>query len=243
MTPLILLTGFDVFPGLTRNASACLVQRLAARIGAAHPGCSLELDILPVNWTEAPARVQNLISRHRPGLVLMFGVSSRARGFVLERYAFNEASTLADAAGVTGACGPLIASGRARRSSTIPLAQIARDLAAAGLPAEISDDAGRYLCNGVLYHALSAQRAARLPTRTGFIHIPATLEPDQPGAPSLITPEQALEGAQIIVRRCLDSGSALARSEPFVNLERDKTRRGSTRPADRSRTLARAPRT
>jgi pyroglutamyl-peptidase len=44
-----------------------------------------------------------------------------------------------------------------------------------GLPARISRDAGGYLCNALLYHSLEIARRSSLPSRTGFIHLPANL--------------------------------------------------------------------
>jgi pyrrolidone-carboxylate peptidase len=46
---------------------------------------------------------------------------------------------------------------------------LVRGLTQAGFPAESSDDAGRYLCNGVYFHALV--KAAR-PTDCVFVHLP-----------------------------------------------------------------------
>jgi pyroglutamyl-peptidase len=47
-----------------------------------------------------------------------------------------------------------------------------KGLLIAGIPARLSDDAGRYLCNATLFHLLA--RAGKLPC--GFIHVPSTPE-------------------------------------------------------------------
>lgn len=62
--------------------------------------------------------------------------------------------------------------GPAAYRSELPMADWARKLRAAGIPAQVSHHAGTYLCNATLYwsHHVIAQRG--LPTRAGFIHVP-----------------------------------------------------------------------
>lgn len=49
-------------------------------------------------------------------------------------------------------------------------------LTEAKLPARISNTAGTYLCNNVLYHILHYSHKNRLGLSAGFIHIPASHE-------------------------------------------------------------------
>jgi pyroglutamyl-peptidase len=64
--------------------------------------------------------------------------------------------------------------------ATLPAALLVRQLGLAGIPASLSRDAGRYLCNATLYGSLLHGRSLPHPPRVGFVHIPA-LTPAQCG--------------------------------------------------------------
>lgn len=178
----ILLTAFGIFPGTPVNATAVLVPRLARRLRrefAAAAGDHTRLEpvavhtmTLPTEWRRGPDRAEAAVRRLRPDLVVHFGVSQRATGFVLETCARSACHRLADACGAFPA-EPLL--GRpATLKSSLPMSPLRARLAAAGLPVTTSDDAGGYLCNAVLYRTLGLPPGVR-PTAVGFVHIPASL--------------------------------------------------------------------
>ena len=200
----VLLTGFGPFPGVETNASGELVRRLARAARKRHPGLSVHSAVLPVEWQAAPRRLEHLIARHKPDIALHFGVSHRARGFVIETLAANDAIGTPDAAG-EAAIGPELDPGGPRsRRVTLPAARIAKRLVKAGHPATLSNDAGRYLCNALLYHALTYAGGHGVPKLVGFIHLPETIA--DAGAPSVkhpLTWTMALDGALDILMECL----------------------------------------
>ncbi len=199
----VLLTGFGRFPGVARNASADLASELARRASLRHSHLRFIADVLPVDWREAPERLTELLNRHRPAVALHFGVSARATGFVIETHAYNVTKDIPDAGGLLAARDNLIAGDRPRRSATIPVRGIVRALHAAGYPAELSTDPGRYLCNAVLFHSLRYATRVEPRMRSGFIHIPATLEPGTPGEPSRIGWPHAFEGGLRVMDVCV----------------------------------------
>jgi pyroglutamyl-peptidase len=201
--PLVVLTGFGPFPGVPRNASADLVGELAKACRRRHPHIRFLADVLPVDWLEAPRRLQTLLCLHEPRCVVHFGVSSRASGFVVERYAYNAVASAYDSQGRMAAGERLVPGDRPRRSATLPAHSMVRRLQAAGYPAELSDDPGRYLCNAVLFHSLRhAARASPRP-RSGFVHIPATLGTSADGAPSAMAWADAVDGGLALIEACL----------------------------------------
>jgi pyroglutamyl-peptidase len=56
--------------------------------------------------------------------------------------------------------------------STIETQKLITKLRARGLPAQSSTNAGRYLCNALLFASLYQGRKRALHRQTGFIHIP-----------------------------------------------------------------------
>ncbi|MGE5523387.1 MAG: PRC-barrel domain-containing protein [Rhodospirillaceae bacterium] len=83
---------------------------------------------------------------------------------------------------------PLVDGAPAAYFASLPIKAILAELRAAGIPAEISQTAGTYVCNAVFYGLMHGLQA-RASVRGGFVHIPYS--PEQaaahPGAPSLPT--------------------------------------------------------
>ncbi len=164
--PRLLLTGFGPFPGAPRNPTAEVVARLAE---ARRLGVEIVGHVFATTWAaldELPA----LLTATRPDLVLHLGLKRRARAITVEAWARNRVLRAAvDAAGVAPASTMLAADGPPRLVATLPVRCMAARIAGLGLPTEISDDAGRYLCNGLFYRSL-----ARRDRPTGFLHLPPT---------------------------------------------------------------------
>lgn len=194
----VLLTGFGPFPGVSDNASARLVEALAVEARRKFPRVAFYAEVLSTEWTAAPERLDILVADIRPNLMLHFGVARDCPGFRIETRAQNACHVTEDAAGLKPAAAWLVENSAPSRSVTLPGKQIVARLTALGLPAHLSDDAGGYLCNAVLYHALNYAGTAPQPCRAGFIHIPADLT----GPP--LTFDDALRGAREILQLCLE---------------------------------------
>jgi pyroglutamyl-peptidase len=171
----VLLTGFGPFPGVPVNASAEFVRKLVRLARRAFPTFRFVAATLPTEWRRSPGRVAALHKRHQPMLALHFGVASGATSIRLETRAENVCRASVDAAGLLPLASTLCADGPAERRVTIDLPSISRALEARGFSYTISDDAGSYLCNAVLYQSL-ASVGDRGPA-VGFVHIPADVSP------------------------------------------------------------------
>lgn len=202
----ILLTGFGPFPGVAANATGVLVPRLARAARRRFPGAVVRTGILPTEWVRGTGRARAAIERAKPDVVIHFGVSDRAHGFVIERRAVNACLHTADGAGLMPALPVLDEAGPKRRAVTLPVAAIVSRLKALGLPVVASDDAGQYLCNAVLYQSLGLMAGGT--GLVGFVHLPASLADD--GADGALTVEQAVAGSLEIIAVCLDAGQGVA---------------------------------
>lgn len=197
----VLLTGFGPFPGVPVNASADLVRRVARKARVAFPDVRATVAILPTEWERAPRLVAKLHVRHRPALALHFGVASGSTCIRLETAARNFCRDSVDAAGALPGEQRLSADGPAARLSSIAVPRIAAALAAKGYPFAISEDAGGYLCNAVLYHSL-ALAEARGGCQVGFVHIPSDL------AEPTFRVEDATAAALEIIKIALETAPA-----------------------------------
>lgn len=211
MTPdartVVLLTGFGPFPGVPVNATMRLVPALATVAAKAFPDVRFVTDILATEWQAAPQRLERLFADHAPDIALHFGVSRRARGFELERRGVNACSG-ADAAGAEPTDGAINGDGAPSHEVDLPVSLIVERLRRRGIAAHHSWDAGRYLCNAVLYHSLELTRRTNVATRCAFIHLPANLEL-RPGLQlrrdgrCRLTWPDALNGGIEIIATCL----------------------------------------
>lgn len=171
--PIVLLTGFGPFPGVGKNVSGSLVRWLAFRARVILPHCRFVAATLPTEWIRAPSALAELYDRHDPVLALHFGVASNMRGFRIETEARNFCRMSPDAAGKLPALTQVSHAGAFSIPVTIDAKSISRHLNEKGYASALSDDAGGYLCNAVLYHSLikAGERGGRC--KVGFIHVPA----------------------------------------------------------------------
>jgi pyroglutamyl-peptidase len=184
LRPVALLTGFGPFPGVAENVTGRLIAAVARPARIAFPGYVFNTRVLPTEWQAAPKRVEVLFRSLKPVLALHFGVSKEANGFRLETQGLNICRGSEDAAGCMPLAPELVADGASAYAATLAVERIARRLAASGFPVSISDDAGGYLCNAVLYHALHTVAVSGHPCRVGFVHISAA--PNYPSRPPLL---------------------------------------------------------
>jgi pyroglutamyl-peptidase len=175
--PSILLTGFGPFPGAPANPSAWLVEALASE-ALASSACvyldyTLHAEVLPTEWTAVSLRAPRLFHTLRPRLSLHFGLSKRARGFRIERFAHNRTMAQADAAAALPSNNTVLAEGDDRLDSPLPASRLATHLRKQGLVATPSRSAGGYLCNFLYYLSLDWAARQQPPCHAMFVHIPA----------------------------------------------------------------------
>ena len=211
----VLLTGFGPFPGVPVNPTSVYVPQLAEAARQRFTEANVIAEILPTEWHEAPRRLEALLATHGPTLALHFGVSAEARGFVIETTARNLTCAKADACGALPPALEVLADGPESIVTALPASLIVAQLTDQGWPAAVSADAGRYLCNAVLYRSLhhAATRAPR--SSVLFVHLPASLtdhEPADAGRRCPLSWAEALAGGVEILAVCLEGVAADAAS-------------------------------
>ena len=162
----ILVTGFEPFGGETENASGIAVDML--RDLAPPDGARIVTAILPVTWSGAGPALLRAVEEHRPDAVVAVGEAGGRAAVTPERWARNMGhGRIPDNDGAIRDAAPL-AEGPERLESRVDPAALARAIKDAGVPAEVSDDAGAFLCNAVFWTALH-----RTDLPAAFIHVPA----------------------------------------------------------------------
>jgi pyroglutamyl-peptidase len=173
MTTTILLTGFGPFPGAPFNPTGRLVEELARHRRHRLGNVRRVAHVFPASYDAVDELLPALLARERPDVLLMFGLALRARALRIETCARNILSLLTpDASGRL----PNTAMIAQNAAATLPLSAAAHKLVAAaraaGVPASLSRDAGRYLCNYLCWRASEAAARNGGPQVFAFIHVP-----------------------------------------------------------------------
>ena len=168
----ILVTGFGPFPGAPFNPTGPLVQRLARMRRPALANEKFVLHIFPTSYAAVDRDLPKLIERHKPDALLMFGLAPRSRTLRIETRARNTVSLLPDAGGIALRRLTIAAGGPAALAVPAPARRLLAAVRAAGVPATLSRDAGRYLCNYLCWRAAEAAGKKGGPRLAVFVHVP-----------------------------------------------------------------------
>ena len=182
----ILTSGFGPFPNMPQNVTQALNDRLHRHLSA-NPVLAGRRIIhrtltLPTVWQAAPDRWSEEIRAFSPHVAIGFGVSRKAKGFVIETLARNVANGI-DANGCLPPSHRLDPAGAAFRLHRMAPRRLVRHLRRSGIPARRSLDAGGYLCNALLYAGLDRPGGGTEPTPivSGFVHVPPEFICDRAG--------------------------------------------------------------
>ena len=168
----VLVAGFGPFPGAPRNPSGDLALALGRMRRPGLAEVKIHAHVFPTIYAAVAKELPLLLAKHDPDAVLLFGLAGRSDRVRIETRAVNAASLIH----------PDAVRSVPRSRKLYPKApaelfvrpEVRRLIAAArrgGVPARLSRDAGRYVCNASLFACLDKTRLKRRPLVT-FIHIP-----------------------------------------------------------------------
>jgi pyroglutamyl-peptidase len=174
MAATILVTGFGPFPGASFNPTGPLVQRLARLRRPGLADTKIVPHIFPTSYAAVDRDLPRLLAKHKPDALLMFGLAPRARALRIETRARNTVSLLPDAGGIALRRLTIAADGPAALAMPVPARRLFAAVRAARVPATLSRDAGRYLCNYLCWNAAEAASQSGGPRLAAFVHVPKT---------------------------------------------------------------------
>ena len=168
----ILITGFGPFPGAPYNPTQPLVARLLRLRRPAFSDVERSSHIFHVTYSTVDRELPELIVRHRPHALLMFGLADRTPHVRIETRARNAVTTLWPDADRTRARKGSIAGGADAMMFGPHTAKLLRAAVATGVDARASRDAGSYLCNYLSWRAIEAVSGDNGPRLAAFAHVP-----------------------------------------------------------------------
>lgn len=166
----VLITGFEPFGGEKVNPSELVARSLEGRLIAGRP---LAVRILPVETRTLGERMQRAIDEFSPDIILAMGQAGGRNAIAIERVAVNVLDfPHADNIGVMRKNDVIQRGGPDARFSPLPFSEIVSAWSENGIPGYVSNSAGTFLCNQLLYEALGVAEQTSPPIVAGFIHLP-----------------------------------------------------------------------
>lgn len=169
----LLMTGFEPFLKYPINPTMDVVSHLN---GKEINGYKIYGKILTVDFSQSGQQLLEEINQLEPDAVISLGLSGGRYKITPERIAANCNDGPADNTGKKPDGEAIFSDGEDGLFSTLPIKEMVNKLTEEGLPADISNTAGTYLCNNVMYHGLYDAKKKGTFIPTGFIHIPASHE-------------------------------------------------------------------
>ena len=169
----LLLTGFEPFLDYTVNPTMKIVEELD---GTTVGNYRIVGKIMAVDFNSSGAALLHFIKGEDPDAVISLGLAAGRYKITPERIAINVKDGAVDNEGHKPVDEPIREEEEPAYLSTLPIRKMIDSLLAHGLPADISNTAGAYLCNNVMYEGLRYAKKHKPDLPTGFIHIPASHE-------------------------------------------------------------------
>ena len=203
----ILVTGFDPFGGSSINPAWEAVKRLDGKVlDGQHTVHAL---MIPTVRYESLAAIKRGIEQFDPLLVIAVGQAGGRMAITPERAAINcDDFRIPDNKGFQPIDEMIVPDGPAAYFSTLPIKRIVMRLTAAGIPAQVSNSAGTFVCNHVFYGLMDFMQKEGKGRRGGFIHVPYL--PEQAAClknePSMCL-ELIVEGLTLAIKASVETGA------------------------------------
>ena len=169
----ILVTGFDPFGGEKVNPALEAVKSLPSEIH----GTEIHWVEIPTVFYKSAEVLEAEIVRYQPDVVLCIGQAGGRAGLTPERVAINQDDArIPDNQGNQPIDTPIRLDGEAAYFSTLPIKAMVQAIKEVGLPATVSNTAGTFVCNHLMYQALYLADKKFPHMRAGFMHIPYMTE-------------------------------------------------------------------
>ena len=164
----LLLTAFTPFDGERINPALEAVKLVKDRIGNL---LIVKLEV-PTVFGKSIDTVREAIEREKPDFVLSIGQAGGRADITPERVAINlDDARIPDNEGNQPIDEPIFPDGENAYFSTLPVKAMVEAIRKEGLPSSLSNSAGTYVCNHLMYGVLY-YLDKRPVIKAGFIHVP-----------------------------------------------------------------------
>ena len=201
----ILITGFDPFGGESINPALEAVKKLPTTI--------LDSEIIkieiPTVFEKSLKKIEENIIKHNPDVVISVGQAGGRFGITPERVAINiDDARIKDNEGNQPIDIKIFEDGENAYFSNLPIKAMVKEMNDNGIPASVSNTAGTFVCNHVMYGILYLIDKKYPNMKGGFIHVPYI--PSQvvtkPNNPSMSIDDIA-KGLELCIKAIIENSS------------------------------------
>ncbi len=165
----VLVTGFDPFGGEKVNPAYEAVKKLSRNI----EGAEIVKIEIPTVFGKSIKVLEKAIEKEKPNIVLCIGQAGGRCDITVERVAINISDgIIADNEGNQPIDEPIFEDGQNAYFSNLPIKAMVKRIRDKEIPASVSNTAGTYVCNHIMYGLLYLIDKKYPNIQGGFIHVP-----------------------------------------------------------------------
>lgn len=201
----ILITGFDPFGGENINPALEAVKKLPDSILGEE---IIKIEI-PTVFKKSLEKIEENINKYNPDIVISVGQAGGRFGVTPERVAINmDDARIKDNDGNQPIDTYIFEDGKTAYFSNLPIKAMVKEMNDSGIPASVSNSAGTFVCNHVMYGILYLIDKKFPNIKGGFIHVPYI--PSQvitkPNTPSMSI-EDITKGLELSIKAIIENSS------------------------------------
>ena len=169
----VLITGFDSFGWASINPAWEAVKAMKDNVDCIEV---IKLQI-PTVFKKSAEKLFAGIDEHKPDVVICIGHAGGRYDMSVERVAINmDDGRIPDNEGYQPIDTPVYEDGENAYFATLPIKGIVEEIKSAKIPASVSNTAGTYVCNHIMYSLLYYISKNNLDIKGGLIHVPYITE-------------------------------------------------------------------
>ena len=193
----VLVTGFDPFGGESINPALEAVKKLPENIAGAEV---IKVEI-PTVFRKSVEKIEEAINEYNPDIIISVGQAGGRFGVTPERVAINmDDARIKDNEGNQPLDIVIEEDGENAYFTNLPIKAMVKEMNENGLPGAVSNTAGTFVCNHVMYGILYMIDKKYPGKKGGFIHVPYI--PNQVVAKAN-TPSMSLEDIAKSLQLCI----------------------------------------
>ncbi|WP_208560533.1 pyroglutamyl-peptidase I [Marinilactibacillus kalidii] len=180
----ILVTGFDPFGGESLNPAWEAVKKIPDTIG----GAEIKKVMIPTVFGKSAEVTEEAIKDFQPDYVLNIGQAGGRFELTPERVAINvDDARIPDNDENQPIDVAIQEDGEAAYFTQLPVKAMVTEMKKAGIPASVSNSAGTFVCNHIMYQIQYMIDKKYPEIKAGFMHVPfiPSQTVDKPGKPAM----------------------------------------------------------
>lgn len=199
----VLITGFNPFAGEKINPSFEAVKRLDDEIA----GSEIVKVQIPTVFNKSITELEKSIIKENPNIVICVGQAGGRFEITIERVAINvDDARIADNEGNRPIDKVVFEAGENAYFSNLPIKAMVEEIRNAGIPASLSNSAGTFVCNHLMYGLLHLIHTKYPSVRGTFIHVPfiPTQVMNKPSTPYMEL-EKMTKGLTLAIKAAIEN--------------------------------------